>query len=242
MCTGEMKYVILRIDTHVLRIDLCPRKRTRIRRQKQDEDVHLFLSERPLPRQGSWRGTRPNSPASADAPEASESVKQVVSRFPTRRKGSNKLFQGIRGLGKAQTSCFKVSEASERPKQVVSRNPRPRKGPNKLFQGFRRLGASADAGEFGRGVCGRRRILPGTRPSTYPGRGVLHTPPNRAARPEWDVPGRAVGPVDHSPGRNPGRRNLGRRNPGAKRHTPPQTGPPGPNGTYPAHPGFRPGL
>ena len=148
MCTGEMKYVILRIDTHVLRIDLCPRKRTRIRRQKQDEDVHLFLSERkkarPLPRQGSWRGTRPNSPASADAPEASESVKQVVSRFPRPRKGSNKLFQGFRRVGKAQTSCFKESEASERLKQVVSRNPRPRKGPNKLFQGFRRLGASAD--------------------------------------------------------------------------------------------------
>ena len=59
MRTGGMKYVILRIDTHVLRIDLCPRKRTRIRRQKQDEDVHLFLSERPLPRQGSWPGTRP---------------------------------------------------------------------------------------------------------------------------------------------------------------------------------------
>ena len=130
MCTGEMKYVILRIDTHVLRIDLCPRKRTRIRRQKQDEDVHLFLSERkkarPLPRQGSWRGTRPNSPASADAPEASESVKQVVSRFPRPRKGSNKLFQGFRRVGKAQTSCFKESEASERPKQVVSRFPTPR--------------------------------------------------------------------------------------------------------------------
>ena len=114
MCTGEMKYVILRIDTHVLRIDLCPRKRTRIRRQKQDEDVHLFLSERPLPRQGSWRGTRPNSPASADAPEASESVKQVVSRNPRPRKVSNKLFQGFRRVGKAQTSCFKVSDASGR--------------------------------------------------------------------------------------------------------------------------------
>ena len=63
MRTGEMKYVILRIDTHVLRIDLCPRKRTRIRRQKQDEDVHLFLSERPLPRgvygrRRIWPGTR----------------------------------------------------------------------------------------------------------------------------------------------------------------------------------------
>ena len=44
---------------------------------------------------------------------------------------------------------------------------------------------------------------------TYHGRGVLHTPPKRARGPEWDVPGRAVGPVDHSPGRNPGRRNPG---------------------------------
>ena len=136
---------------------------------------------------GGPSGTRQTSPVSADAPgklgrrprglgkcqtscfkesEASESVKQVVSRFPRPRKGPNKLFQGIRGLGKAQTSCFKVSEASERLKQVVSRFPTPRKGPNKLFQGFRRLG----------GVYGRRRIWPGTRPSTYPGRGVLHTP------------------------------------------------------------------
>ena len=160
MRTGEMKYVILRIDTHVLRIDLCPRKRTRIRRQKQDEDVHLFLSERPLPGQGSWRGTRPNSPASADAPEASERPKQVVSRFPRPRKGSNKLFQGFRRVGKAQTSCFKESEASERLKQVVSRFPRPRKGPNKLFQGFRRLGASTDAGEAGRIPEGTRMHVP----------------------------------------------------------------------------------
>ena len=110
---------------------------------------------------GGPSGTRQTSPVSADAPgklgrrprglgkcqtscfkesEASESVKQVVSRFPRPRKGPNKLFQGIRGLGKAQTSCFKVSEASERLKQVVSRFPRRRKGPNKLFQGFRRLG------------------------------------------------------------------------------------------------------
>ena len=175
MCTGEMKYVILRIDTHVLRIDLCPRKRTRIRRQKQDEDVHLFLSERPLPRQGSWRGTRPNSPASADAPEASESVKQVVSRFPTRRKGSNKLFQGIRGLGKAQTSCFKVSEASERLKQVVSRFPRPRGVYGRPLPGQgSRPGTRRDPNartRVGAGVCGRRRILPGTRrdPNARPG-------------------------------------------------------------------------
>ena len=100
MRTGVMKYVILRIDTHVLRIDLCPRKRTRIRRQKQDEDVHLFLSERPLPRgvygrplprQGSWPGTRPL-------------VRQGrgVSHTPTRRtrKGPNARTEcTYRGVG-----------------------------------------------------------------------------------------------------------------------------------------------
>ena len=173
MCTGEMKYVILRIDTHVLRIDLCPRNRTRIRRQKQDEDVHLFLSERkkarPQLRQGpsltprrSWPRTRQTWQASLTAsaeagklarypakfagvrrrPEASERLKQVVSRFPTRRKGSNKLFQGIRGLGKAQTNCFKVSEASGRLRTPAKLAGYP-KGPE----------------------C------------TYHGRGVLHTPP-----------------------------------------------------------------
>ena len=45
--------------------------------------------------------------------EASERLKQVVSRFPTRRKGSNKLFQGIRGVGKLQNTPLNVSEASE---------------------------------------------------------------------------------------------------------------------------------
>ncbi|AVV52842.1 hypothetical protein C7123_03370 [Tannerella serpentiformis] len=81
-------------------------------------------------------------------PEASEKLKQVVSRFPTPRKGSNKLFQGFRGLGKAQTSCFKVSETSERPKQVVSRFPTRRKGSNRLFQDFRGLGASGTPAKF----------------------------------------------------------------------------------------------
>ena len=80
--------------------------------------------------------------------EASERLKQVVSRFPSPRKGSNKLFQGFRGLGKAQTGCFKVSDASERLKQVVSRFPTPRKGPNKLFQDFRDLGASGTPAKF----------------------------------------------------------------------------------------------
>ena len=54
----------------------------------------------------------------------------------------------------------------------------------------------------------------------YRAHGYPHQQTNRAARPEWDVPGRAVGPVDHSPGRNPGRRN-----PGAQRHTPPKRAP-----------------
>ena len=171
MCTGEMKYVILRIDTHVLRIDLCPRNRTRIRRQKQDEDVHLFLSERkkarPQLRQGpsltprrSWPRTRQTWQASLTPRkgsnklfqgfEASERLKQVVSRNPRPRKDSNKLFQGIRGLGKAQTSCFKVSDASGRlrtPANLAGHPPH-------------------------RGEC------------TYRCRGVLHTPhqPGRKAR------------------------------------------------------------
>ena len=58
------------------------------------------------------------------------------------------------------------------------------------------------------------------RPPDGPERGRIHVPgvgayrirpPKRAHRPEWDVPGRAVGPVDHSPGRNPGRQTPGRR-------------------------------
>ena len=52
--------------------------------------------------------------------------------------------------------------------------------------------------------------------------GYPHQQTKRASGPEWDVPGRAVGPVDHSPGRNPGRQTPGRRNPGAQRHTPPK--------------------
>ena len=147
MRTGEMKYVILRIDTHVLRIDLCPRKRTRIRRQKQDEDVHLFLSERKKAR------------ASADGPCRG----REAGRIP------ECTYHGRGG----------------------------------------RLRTPANLAWYPKGPeC------------TYHGRGVSHTPPKRAARPEWDVPGRAVGPVDHSPGRNPGRRN-----PGAKRHTPPKRAP-----------------
>ncbi|ETK03160.1 hypothetical protein T229_15870 [Tannerella sp. oral taxon BU063 isolate Cell 5] len=38
---------------------------------------------------------------------------------PRGRKGPNRLFEGFRGVGKAQTSCLKVSEGSERLKQVV---------------------------------------------------------------------------------------------------------------------------
>ena len=42
-----------------------------------------------------------------------------LERLPRGRKGSNKLFEGFRGVGKAQTGCLKVSEGSERLKQVV---------------------------------------------------------------------------------------------------------------------------
>ena len=128
MCTGEMKYVILRIDTHVLRIDLCPRKRTRIRRQKQDEDVHLFLSERkkarPQLRQGPSLTPRRSWPRTRQTWQASL----------TPRKVSNKLFQGFRGLGKAQTSCFKVSDASGRLRTPANLAGYP-KGPECTYHG-----------------------------------------------------------------------------------------------------------
>ncbi len=87
-------------------------------------------------------------------PASAEECQRRLPRFPSTqqtsltaaaaprpRKSPNKLFQGFRGLGKAQTSCLKVSEGSERPKQVVSRFPRARKGPNRLFEGFRGLGS-----------------------------------------------------------------------------------------------------
>ena len=194
MCTGEMKYVILRIDTHVLRIDLCPRKRTRIRRQKQDEDVHLFLSERkkarPQLRQGPSLTPRRSWPRTRQTWQASL----------TPRKVSNKLFQGFRGLGKAQTSCFKVSDASERLKQVVSRFPTRRKGSNKLFQGIRGLGKAQTSCFKVSDASGRLRTpanlagYPKGPECTYHGRGVLHTPPKRARGPEWMDAG-----YDHPP-------------------------------------------
>ena len=100
-----------------------------------------------------------------EAGEVPGQIRRRPQTSPRPRKVSNKLFQGFRGLGKAQTSCFKESEASERLKQVVSRFPRPRKGPNKLFQGFRRLGASTDAGEAGRIPAPPRGVAP-----------IVHTP------------------------------------------------------------------
>ena len=193
MCTGEMKYVILRIDTHVLRIDLCPRNRTRIRRQKQDEDVHLFLSERkkarPQLRQGpsltprrSWPRTRQTWQASLTPRkgsnklfqgfEASERLKQVVSRNPRPRKDSNKLFQGIRGLGKAQTSCFKVSDASGRLRTPANLAGHPPQCTYRCRGGRLRTPANLAGHPPHRGEC------------TYRCRGVLHTPhqPGRKAR------------------------------------------------------------
>ena len=61
-----------------------------------------------------------------EAGEVPGQIRRRPQTPPRPRKVSNKLFQGFRGLGKAQTSCFKVSDASERLKQVVSRFPRPR--------------------------------------------------------------------------------------------------------------------
>ena len=155
-----------------------------------------------------------------EAGEVPGQIRRRPQTSPRPRIVSNKLFQGFRGLGKAQTSCFKVSDASERLKQVVSRNPRPRKDSNKLFQGFRRVGKAQTSCFKVSDASGRLRTpaklagypkgpectyrcrggrlrtpanlagCPKGSECTYHGRGVLHTPSQRAARPEWDVPGR----------------------------------------------------
>ena len=100
---------------------------------------------------------------------------------PRARKSPNKLFEGFRGLGKAQTSCLKVSEGSERPKQVVSRFPRARKGPNRLFQGFRGLG-KAQTGclkvSEGSEACTRQTSLASAE-ARKPVPGKLRRPPQR---------------------------------------------------------------
>ena len=105
-----------------------------------------------------------------EAGEVPGQIRRRPQTPPRPRKVSNKLFQGIRGLGKCQTSCFKVSDASERLKQVVSRNPRPRKGSNKLFQGFRGLGKAQTSCFKVSDASGRLRTAPAGagKPAGYP--------------------------------------------------------------------------
>ena len=130
-----------------------------------------------------------------EAGEVPGQIRRRPQTPPRPRKVSNKLFQGIRGLGKCQTSCFKVSDASERLKQVVSRNPRPRKGSNKLFQGFRRVGKAQTSCFKVSDASGRLRTAPAGagKPAgypkgpecTYPCRGGrLRTPANLAGYPK----------------------------------------------------------
>ena len=88
-----------------------------------------------------------------EAGEVPGQIRRRPQTPPRPRKGSNKLFQGFRGLGKAQTSCFKVSDASGRLRTPAKLAGYP-KGPECM----------------------------------YPCRGVLHTPPKRAARPECTYP------------------------------------------------------
>ena len=101
---------------------------------------------------------------------------------PRARKSPNKLFEGFRGLGKAQTSCLKVSEGSERPKQVVSRFPRARKGPNRLFQGFRGLGkAQTGCLKVSEGSeAYTRKTSPTSAEARKPVPGKLRRPPQRS--------------------------------------------------------------
>ena len=220
MRTGEMKYVILRIDTHVLRIDLCPRKRTRIRRQKQDEDVHLFLSERKKARasaDGPCRGRE-----AGRIPECTYHGRGGRLRTPANLawypKGPECTYHG-RGVLHTPPKRAARPEWDGPGRPVGPPDHSPGRNPGRRNPG--RLRTPANLAGYPKGPeC------------TYHGRGVLHTPPKRAARPEWDGPGRPVGPPDHSPGRNPGRRNPGRL------RTPANLAgyPKGPECTYPGRP------
>ena len=137
MCTGEMKYVILRIDTHVLRIDLCPRNRTRIRRQKQDEDVHLFLSERkkarPQLRQGpsltprrSWPRTRQTWQASLTASAEAGKLGRVPGKLRRRLRTPAKLAgypKGPECTTRVGAYCIRPTNRAARPEWDVPSPP-----------------------------------------------------------------------------------------------------------------------
>ena len=100
------------------------------------------------------------------------------------------------------------------------------------------------------GLCRGREVRPGTRPDGANARNGVGAycirPPNGPVGPNGWTPERPVGPPDHSPGRNPGRRNPGRASADAGEfgrvpectyhgrgvlHTPPQRAP-GPEWMY----------
>ena len=155
----------------------------------------LDLTDHPLAVQGA-SGTlarcvghrRDGFPASAEGRQrrlprfsSTQRTSPTATAAPRPRKSPNKLFEGFRGLGKAQTSCLKVSEGSERPKQVVSRFPRARKSPNRLFQGFRGLG-KVQTGclkvSEGSEAC-TRKTSPASAEARKPVPGKLRRPPQR---------------------------------------------------------------
>jgi len=55
--------------------------------------------------------------------------RHLLERLPRGRKGSNRLFEGFRGLGKLQRLVLTISEASESFRHLFWRFPRPRKAP-----------------------------------------------------------------------------------------------------------------
>ena len=142
---------------------------------------------------------------------------------PRPRKVSNKLFQGFRGLGKAQTSCFKVSDASGRLRTAPAGAGKPAgypKGPECTYpcRGGR-LRTPANLAGYPKGPectyrCRGRRLrtpanlagCPKGPECTYHGRGGrLRTPANLAGypkRPECMYPCRGVShtPTKRAPG------------------------------------------
>ena len=93
-------------------------------------------------------------PSGGSGAQVDADFRHLLERLPRGRKGSNKLFEGFRGVGKAQTGCLKVSEASEgasgtlakiagyqeNTSQAAAAAPRPRKCSAACFDAFRALG------------------------------------------------------------------------------------------------------
>ena len=142
----------------------------------------LDLTDHPLTVQGA-SGTlarcvghrRDGFPASAEGRQgrlpsfpSTQRTSLTAAAAPRPRKSPNKLFEGFRGLGKAQTSCLKVSEGSEActrktsPTSAEARKPvpgklrRPPQRPRGLESLYPANFAGLRRGPEGSEVCSRQ--------------------------------------------------------------------------------------